>query len=489
MRVFRLTKQSFKLPLLAALALVVAAAGVLYRQPAPAHGATNGKIVFSRTDADSRIFVMDADGTNMHEIITADPGNYPMWSPDGTKIAYSTLVSGVYQIAVMNADGSGQTQLTHATEFMIGPSWSPDGSKLAFLCYDGVDTQLCTINVDGSNQTQITHSSTIFGLPDWSVANKIAYTCYDGVHTQICTINPDGSGDTQITHDVIDHEWASWSHDGTRLVYQEAGTFYVYRLAIINADGTGLQHLTTTTTNVQTPRWSPDNSKIVYSNFNGSTDATQRIYTIGVDGTGETAISDDDGIYSDLPSWQPLVTSDQDGDGSLSAAEQTAPNGGDANNDGVGDFAQPMVTSMVNGVTSKYVALQSDCVANAGVSAAAATHTDAGFTYPAGLLSFTLDCSVGATATVTQYFYGLSANSTFVLRKYNASTNQYATVPGAVISAVTIGGQAATKVVYQIADGGPLDQDATANGTIVDPVGVALPAAGVPNTGLGGLLR
>ena len=58
-----------------------------------------------------------------------------------------------------------------------------------------------------------------------------------------------------------------------------------------------------------------------------------------------------------------------------------------------------------------------------------------------------------------------------MLRKYDSTLNTYTTVSSAVFTQTTIGGSAAVKVVYQVADGGPLDQDGIANGVIVDPVG------------------
>jgi hypothetical protein len=50
---------------------------------------------------------------------------------------------------------------------------------------------------------------------------------------------------------------------------------------------------------------------------------------------------------------------------------------------------------------------------------------------------------------------------------------------------VVIGGKPAIRVAYQVQDGGMLDDDKTANGSIVDPAGLGVLMVGVPNTGLG----
>ena len=177
-----------------------------------------------------------------------------------------------------------------------------------------------------------------------------------------------------------------------------------------------------------------------------------------------------------------------DADGIPANVEAAAPNSGDANNDGTADSEQVNVSSFLSSVTSKYVSLAvSDGCANTAASIAGEANKatqDSGYDYPAGLLSFTTVCgSAGFTATITQYYYGVSANG-LVARKYNPTTHAYFMIPGSSVSDVTVGGQKAAKVTYQITDGGLLDVDAIANGTIVDPAGPASSVVAAPNTGV-----
>ena len=182
------------------------------------------------------------------------------------------------------------------------------------------------------------------------------------------------------------------------------------------------------------------------------------------------------------------VDPSSDTDKIADSIEQAAPNGGDANDDGDTDADQETVTSLPNPVTGKYAVLETTgCTGNSDVTVAAQQAGDTRYTYPAGLVDFKLTCPVGATATVQMYFFGL-APTNLVLRKYNPVTQTYSSVADAVFNTVTIGGQQATKVSYQITDGGPLDTDGTANGTILDPAGPAVLSASVaaPQTGLAG---
>lgn len=108
-----------------------------------------------------------------------------------------------------------------------------------------------------------------------------------------------------------------------------------------------------------------------------------------------------------------------------------------------------------------------------------------------GLVGFTLEsCEEGGTAHVYLAFTGGSTldPQAVVVRKYNTNTNTYTTLTSEnsnlEVSRTTLG---SLRIEYDITDGGELDQDGVANGTIVDPVGPALSAVSAPNTGLGRL--
>ena len=159
------------------------------------------------------------------------------------------------------------------------------------------------------------------------------------------------------------------------------------------------------------------------------------------------------------------------------------PNDADANDDGTPDYLQTNIAGSQNPVTSTYAAVQADANCSVSdqsvVSVSSVAGQDTSYTYPAGLMDFTVQgCGAnGFTTTVTQYYYGVTG-SNFVLRKYSPATKQYTTVSDATIAPVTIGGQNAIKATYQVTDGGSLDQDGTANGVIVDPAGLATPISG-----------
>ena len=106
------------------------------------------RILFSHA---GRIYVVDANGTELASLSgsyepaglsskTAEIDFSPTLSPDGSRVAYSTLryaEGGLwdhrYEIAIQPIDGSDRVRLTENDRDDIVPSWSPDGSLIAFM--------------------------------------------------------------------------------------------------------------------------------------------------------------------------------------------------------------------------------------------------------------------------------------------------------------------------------------------------------------------
>lgn len=211
-------------------------------------------------------------------------------------------------------------------------------------------------------------------------------------------------------------------------------------------------------------------------------------YYITID---DDAFKDIDDNYfagiSNKESWNfRTKTFDEDFDGIDNSVEFAGPNSGDVNDDGMADDQQAYVASLVNTVTGEYasVAVPNTCTLGRTMSKSETSLTsDGDYSYPLGLLDFTVSCgSSGFTTTITQYYYNPPSGN-FVLRKY--VNGAYQTVDDATITATTISGQPVLKVEYDATDGGILDDDGIANGILVDPVGPAVLQAipGAPNTG------
>jgi PKD repeat protein len=167
---------------------------------------------------DDIVVVSLLDGAESN--LTNDPAVdiSPAWSPDGSKIAFASDRTGTSQLFVMNADGSGVTQLTHGAGPAGRPAWSPDGSRIAFDCHLASDnSDICSIASDGTDLVRLTDA------PGWDVAaawspdgTRIAFLTQSGWRTVAATMNADGSG-VSVLGSGISASALAWSQDGARL--------------------------------------------------------------------------------------------------------------------------------------------------------------------------------------------------------------------------------------------------------------------------------
>ncbi len=105
------------------------------------------------------IFSVSGDGTRLSNLTKGlgHASTYPVWSPDGNKIAFQAGEKGNLDIWVMNADGSNYINLTPNSDAKDQfPSWSPDGGRIAFESDRDGDPDIWVMNADGSNPVNLT---------------------------------------------------------------------------------------------------------------------------------------------------------------------------------------------------------------------------------------------------------------------------------------------------------------------------------------------
>lgn len=112
----------------------------------------------------------------------------------------------------------------------------------------------------------------------------------------------------------------------------------------------------------------------------------------------------------------------------------------------------------------------------------ASTKQDEAYKYPLGLIEFCFDTAEQDNQISLTFVTDLKPDDVKA-RKYNSLEARYFEVPGAQVTQTTYQGKPALKLTYTITDNGLLDLN-SAVGKITDPVGLAVPDASAPNTGL-----
>jgi Tol biopolymer transport system component len=166
----------------------------------------------------------------------------PAWSPDGTQIAFASLRDGLPDnVFVMNADGTGQTNLTNDEGNRAWePSWSPDGSKIAFSYSAGGPQQIYTMDADGTDFVQLTDTGdgTDNDQPAWSPdGTRIAFASKRGnlSNHNVFVMDADGTSQTNLIDDPnAQSQEPAWSPDGTQIAFGHAANGEVNQIAVMD---------------------------------------------------------------------------------------------------------------------------------------------------------------------------------------------------------------------------------------------------------------
>jgi Tol biopolymer transport system component len=248
-------------------------------------------IAFSSTrhGPQAQVYLQRADGLSVTQLTSdASDNAFPCFSPDGSRIAFSSTRSGNWDIYVMDRDGTNVVQITSGSGHELHPSFSPDGTRLVYSSVGGQGGQweLWTANLGTSERRMIG-----FGLfPAWSPdtsRDRIAFQRArqrGGRWYSLWTLDLVDGEARNVTEVAVSSNAAivspAWSPDGRKLAFstivdparhaargRTAGQQDVWT---VNADGSNRRRLTDGTGTNATPFWSADNRVYFVSNRNGT---------------------------------------------------------------------------------------------------------------------------------------------------------------------------------------------------------------------------
>ena len=254
------------------------------------------QIAFSYAEPDEQggelcaIYVADADGSSVRRI---DYGKAPMWSPDGTAVAYDQgFAGGTRYVAVVEMPSGAIRVLSLGR----GAHWSPDGRQLVFTRGSARTTAVFAVSRDGSGLRQLTARD---GMQAWGWSPDGRQVLFERRRSpsgpSVWVMDADGSRKRRL---AAGHS-ADWSPRGDWVAfargpltrYATATSLHVVRPTGGRARALGSVRPIYGTENAR-PRyaWAPDGRRLAVSRLNGCRDVG--IYIVHLRGQARSLTND-----------------------------------------------------------------------------------------------------------------------------------------------------------------------------------------------------
>jgi Tol biopolymer transport system component len=176
-------------------------------------------------DENFDIYIADPDGSNLTRLTTTEGYDAEgTFSPDGSRIVFTSNRDGDLELYTMNVDGSDPKRITNSEGYDGGAFYSPDGEKIIFRAFrEGHrSAQVYLINADGTNEVQLTDTTGINWCPFFHPDGKtiiFSSNMADPKNFDLYTININGTGLKQITQNPAFDALPVFSADGSQIVF------------------------------------------------------------------------------------------------------------------------------------------------------------------------------------------------------------------------------------------------------------------------------
>ena len=208
----------------------------------------------------------DTDGFNPQNLLTSsEPIMSPVWSPDGTRLAYVSFEHDVAEIFVHDIHTAKREQVSKFKGINGAPAWSPDGTRLAITLSKDGNPDVYVLNLKSRSLKRVTTHWSIDTEAVWMPDGRsLIFTSSRSGSPQLYKISVEGDDKPQrLTFEGKYNANASVSRDGKTISFVH-GENNSFRIAVLYLD-TGLMQLLTDGPLDESPEFSPNGSMILYA--------------------------------------------------------------------------------------------------------------------------------------------------------------------------------------------------------------------------------
>jgi Tol biopolymer transport system component/DNA-binding winged helix-turn-helix (wHTH) protein len=203
-------------------------------------------------------------------------GSHASISRRGNRLVYADWKYDNDDIWRVEVNGPGKSspavKLIASTRGDGSPQYSPDGSRIAFTSDRSGHSEIWVCNSDGSSQVQLTSIGSA-GSPRWFPDNhRLVFDLHQGSEVDIYSMDTDSRVPSRLTNDLGDDVTPSVSHDGKWIYFgsKRTGRMEIWRLPVEGGDAVQVTH-----NGGVEPIESPDGKIIYYAKAVGETDVWQ----------------------------------------------------------------------------------------------------------------------------------------------------------------------------------------------------------------------